>query len=124
MPTEPLFFNRSNPKTKPAPPLLVSRWINHRCPPWAEILSAHDVARLMRRPSWWLFALSLVGRFPRKANFRGRTLGWRRSEVLGWLARDLEFEPARSVQRRHRRRRRRPIQRCLPPSRASHDDCR
>ncbi len=124
MPTEAVFLNRPNPKAEPVPPVVVPRWVNDRCPPLAEILSARDVARLTRRPSWWLLALSVIGHFPCKARFRGRALGWRRAEVLAWLARDLELEPERLVHRRHRRRRIRPLQHCLRLDRASHDDRR
>src|ERR1700722_6036543 len=70
----------------------IPRWINERCPPLNDILSAHDVARLTRRPRWWLTALCVVGRFPKKQHFRGRKIGWCRAEVLGWMARELSVE--------------------------------
>lgn len=74
-----------------APPVSLSRWVNEWYPALNEILSAHDVARLTRRPYWLLFGLSLIGRFPRKTRFRGRCLGWRRSEVLAWMGKDLSL---------------------------------
>jgi predicted DNA-binding transcriptional regulator AlpA len=95
---------------------VLSPWVNERCPPINDILSAHDVARLTRRPRWVLIGLCLVGRFPKKARFRGRALGWRRTEVLGWMARDLAVAPAcrehlnAPKQRSHRHSR----QACLP----------
>lgn len=83
-----------------ADPLTLSRWVNERYPSMNELLSSHDVARLMRRPRWILTGLSLVGRFPRKVRFRGRAIGWSRSEVVAWMSRevalagDLPFECA------------------------------
>lgn len=66
----------------------LSPWTNERLPPLNEILSAHDVARLIRRPKWLLAGLSLIGRFPRRMRFRGRVIGWRRSDILEWMDRD------------------------------------
>ena len=63
----------------------LSRWVNESLPPCQEILTAHDVARLTRRPQWVLSALTLLGRFPRKRRFRGRRIGWHRSDVVQWL---------------------------------------
>lgn len=95
------------------PPLTISRWVNERYPPLNELLSAHDVARLTRRPHWVLTGLCLIGRFPKKLKFHGRSVGWRRSDVLDWMSRDLaiarEGEPAlRACARKH------PHQACLP----------
>ena len=75
------------PATK-ATSVVISPWVNEPPPPLHKLLSSHDVARLTRRPSWLLISLSLIGRFPRKAKFRGRAVGWRHSEVLEWMARD------------------------------------
>ena len=69
--------------------VVISPWVNEPHPPLHKLLSSHDVARLTRRPSWLLTSLSLIGRFPRKAKFHGRAIGWRQSEVLEWMARDL-----------------------------------
>ncbi len=70
-------------------PISISRWVNESPPPLRDLLSAHDVAQLTRRPIWLLAGLSLVGRFPKKLKFRGRGIGWRRSEILDWMSRDL-----------------------------------
>jgi hypothetical protein len=32
-----------------------------------------------------LYALSFLGRFPRKQRFRGHSIGWDRVEILEWL---------------------------------------
>lgn len=91
----------------------LSKWVNEPYPPLNEVLSAHDVARLTRRPRWMLTGLCLIGRFPKKLTFRGRGIGWRRSEVLNWMSRDLaiarDSETApRACLRKHSR------QACLP----------
>ncbi len=90
-------------------PVRLSRWVNEPYPPITELLTAHDVARLTRRPRWMLWGLRLIGRFPRKARYRGRRVGWRRSDVLEWMARDLAFKhdprsPATSSNPRTRQR--------------------
>ena len=59
-------------------------------PPGRSSLSAHDVARLTRRPRWVLASLVLLGRFPRKCRYHGRGFGWLRSDVLSWLTKELE----------------------------------
>jgi predicted DNA-binding transcriptional regulator AlpA len=76
----------------PAAPIALSRWINEPYPSLTEILSAHDVARLTRRPRWLLLGLVLIGRFPRKARFRGKAVGWWLADVLEWMARDLALD--------------------------------
>jgi predicted DNA-binding transcriptional regulator AlpA len=65
--------------------LSISKWVNEMYPPWAEILSAHHVARLTRRHRWVLNALEVLGRFPRKLHFQGRPIGWHRCDVARWL---------------------------------------
>ncbi len=70
-------------------PLTISRWVNERYPSLNDLLSAHDVERLTHRPHWILAGLCLIGRFPRKLRFRGRGVGWRRSEVVDWIARNV-----------------------------------
>src|SRR5258705_5287069 len=67
----------------------LSPWVNERFPAWEELLSAHDVARLTRRPRWMVLSLALLGRFPRKRRFHGRGIGWLRSDVIRWVAKDL-----------------------------------
>lgn len=70
-----------------AQPVSLSKWVNEKLPPLNEILSAHEVARLTRRHRWFLTALTLLGRFPRQERFRGRAIGWRKSELEFWLRR-------------------------------------
>ena len=67
--------------------VLISKWVNEPPPSWDQILTAHDVARLTRRPKWVLSALTLLGHFPKKQRFHGRNLGWRLPDVEDWLAR-------------------------------------
>ena len=64
----------------------LSPWINERFPDWEQLLSAHDVARLTRRPRWVIASLILVRRFPRKRRYHGRGVGWLLSDVIHWLA--------------------------------------
>jgi predicted DNA-binding transcriptional regulator AlpA len=92
--------------------VVISPWVNEPHPPLHALLSSHDVARLTRRPSWLLISLSLIGRFPKKAKFRGRAFGWRQSEVFEWMARDLNGAERMAVPRVCVRRR--PQQACLP----------
>ena len=91
----------------------LSRWVNEPPLPITELLSAHDVARLTRRPTWLLSGLALIGRFPKKHKYHGRKIGWCRTDVLDWLARDLTLAVDQAPER-HRCRRRRPQQACLP----------
>jgi predicted DNA-binding transcriptional regulator AlpA len=74
----------------PSPNVHLSRFVNERFPAWEELLSAHDVARLTRRPRWVLASLVLLGRFPRKCRYHGRGIGWLRSDVLFWLTKELK----------------------------------
>lgn len=92
--------------------VVISPWVNEPHPPLHKLLSSHDVARLTRRPSWLLISLSLIGRFPRKAKFHGRAIGWRQSEVLEWIARDLNVAEQTTESRVCPRRRAQ--QACLP----------
>jgi predicted DNA-binding transcriptional regulator AlpA len=73
----------------PSANVTLSPYVNERFPAWEELLSARDVARLMRRPRWMLPGLMLLRRFPSQRRFRGRAVGWLRGEVLDWLAKDL-----------------------------------
>lgn len=98
----------SEPRSSPMAckkPVAISRWVNERYPPVQELLSAHDVARLTRRPCWMIVGLSLLGHLPRRLRFRGRCIGWRRSEILEWIARDLAVVGERRAAKRVRRRR-------------------
>jgi predicted DNA-binding transcriptional regulator AlpA len=65
----------------------ISRWVNEPYPDWDRILTAHDVARLIRRPPWMLSTLAAVGQFPRKQQFRGKKIGWLKADILEWMAR-------------------------------------
>jgi hypothetical protein len=67
----------------------LSPFVNEPFPNWEAILSAHDVARVTRRPRWVVLSLTLLGRFPRKRRYHGRGIGWLRSDVVHWLAKDL-----------------------------------
>lgn len=86
MPVEHAFETPAIPPACEAP-LTISRWVNQPYPPLGELLSAHDVARLTRRPRWMLMALGLIGQLPRRRRLRGQWVGWYRSEVLEWIAR-------------------------------------
>ena len=102
-----LLVEGSRPKVRLCP------WVNERCPPWDQLLNAHQVARLTRRSQWMLVGLSLVGRFPKRRRFHGRPVGWLRADVIDWLAKDVETaecrrEAPRRCSRRH------PRQACLP----------
>src|ERR1700691_1413858 len=66
----------------------IFRWVNEPYPAWDQILTAHDVARLVRRPSWALSSMAAIGQFPRKQRFQGREIGWLRSDVLAWLEKE------------------------------------
>jgi predicted DNA-binding transcriptional regulator AlpA len=66
----------------------LSRWVNEGLPSCYELLTAHEVARLARRASWVLVAMSLMGQFPRKQRFHGRRVGWSRRDVMLWLGFD------------------------------------
>lgn len=94
----------------------LSRWVNEPLPAWQDILSAHDVARLTRRPTWILYGLALVGRFPRECQYRGRRIGWLRSDVLNWMTRELTIKASapRVIARSYHRRERSSRQHCLP----------
>jgi hypothetical protein len=70
-------------------PVTISKWVNEPLPQWDQILTAHDVARLARRPPWLLSGMALLGRFPRKHRFRGHKIGWLRSDICDWMASDL-----------------------------------
>jgi predicted DNA-binding transcriptional regulator AlpA len=83
---------KAAPDSATARPIVLSRWVNEPYPALTDLLSAHDVARLTRRPRWLLAGLVLIGRFPKKAQFRGRAVGWWLSDVLEWMAKDLALE--------------------------------
>jgi predicted DNA-binding transcriptional regulator AlpA len=72
----------------------ISRWVNEPYPAWDRILTAHDVARLIRRPPWMLFSMAAVGQFPRKQRFRGKSIGWRKEDILEWIVRTCQSRVA------------------------------
>ncbi len=63
----------------------ISRWVNEPYPAWDQILTAHDVARLIRRPPWVLGSMVAVGQFPQKRRFRGKKIGWLKADILEWM---------------------------------------
>src|SRR5271168_5228149 len=65
----------------------ISRWVNEPYPAWDQILTAHDVARLIRRPPWMLCSMAAVGQFPKRQRFRGKNIGWLKADILQWMAR-------------------------------------
>jgi len=78
----------------PAPPaaplrVSISPYVNEPLPNWEEILTAHDVARLTRRPHCVLLGMMMIRQFPQKVRFHGQGIGWLRADVLNWMARDL-----------------------------------
>src|SRR5882672_8410076 len=99
-------------KTCP-PKVRLSPWVNERCPPWDQLLNAHQVARLTRRNKWVCMGLSLLGQFPKRRRFQGRYVGWLRADVIDWMARDVETVQCHAESSR-RCSRRTPKQACLP----------
>ena len=81
-------FADSIPDRAVIPPVSLSRWVNQGLPSCQALLTAHEVARLTRRPRWVLEALTFFRRFPKKQRFHGRRIGWRRQDVLLWLGSD------------------------------------
>src|ERR1700741_1030709 len=81
----------------------LSPWVNEPLPAWDELLSAHDVARLTRRPRWVLLSLMALRRFPRKHRFHGRAIGWLRNDVLEWMAKDLRVAGCQAAPQLRRR---------------------
>jgi predicted DNA-binding transcriptional regulator AlpA len=61
------------------------RWVNEKFPAWSDLLSAHQVARLTRRPKWALTTLALLGLFPRQRRFHGLRVGWHRTDIQRWI---------------------------------------
>src|SRR6266481_6367904 len=113
-----MYLRTSSPSepavTAASPRVTLSRWINEPLLPFQELLSAHDVARLTRRPKLVISGLVLLGRFPQKRRYRGRQVGWLRSDILDWLARDLAIDELPDETHPRRCSRRHPRQACLP----------
>ena len=102
--------------SRASPNICLSRWTNEPLPDLRNILCSHDVARLTRRPRWLICGLALIGRFPPEKRYRGRPIGWCRSDVLDWMSRDLAVAPMKQecLNSYHRCSRRHPRQTCLP----------
>jgi hypothetical protein len=64
----------------------ISRWVNEPYPAWDCILTAHDVARLIRRPRWMLRGLAAIGQIPRSHHFHGKHIGWLKADIFEWMA--------------------------------------
>jgi predicted DNA-binding transcriptional regulator AlpA len=90
------------PSALPSRTVVLSPWVNEGFPDWEQILSARDVSRLTRRSRWVLYGLTLFGRFPRKRRYHGRGIGWLRSDVISWLAKDLQAQSCSSTRGLHR----------------------
>jgi len=73
--------------------VFLSQYVNDRLPSWEGLLSAHDVSRLTRRPRWAPAALTLFGKFPTPAKFRGRAISWYRGDVAGWMGKHSLEQP-------------------------------
>jgi hypothetical protein len=98
----------------PRAQVTLSRWVNEPLPPFQELPSAHDVARLTRRPKLVISGLMLLRRFPQKRRYRGRQVGWLRADVLDWMSRDLALDETPQLAPRHCLHRPPPRQACLP----------
>lgn len=120
MSVNPQVSNLVTKKRAPKSKVLLPKWVNERYPPLHELLSPRDVARLTRRPIWILSSLALLGHFPRRLRFRGRPVGWRRKEVLDWLARSFECSAPSPTHRKCEKQP--PTQRTLPFVCISHRD--
>jgi prophage regulatory protein len=53
-----------------------------------QILTTRNVLEIVGRHRCTLYRWMMAGQFPKKHSFRGRTVGWRRSDVEKWLAGD------------------------------------
>src|SRR5271167_2089828 len=82
----------------------ISRWVNEPYPAWDQILTAHDVARLIRRPPWVFNSMAAVGQFPQRQRFRGKKIGWLKADILEWMARTCRQRVSRSSDQTIRRR--------------------
>jgi predicted DNA-binding transcriptional regulator AlpA len=89
----------------------ISRWVNEPYPAWDQILTAHDVARLIRRSPWVFSSMASVGQFPQRQRLRGKKIGWLKADILEWMARTHRV--ARSTDKTIRRRK------LVPPNQQS-----
>jgi predicted DNA-binding transcriptional regulator AlpA len=86
----------------------ISRWVNEPYPAWDRILTAHDVARLIRRPPWMFCSMAAFGQFPKRQRFRGKNVGWLEADILEWMARTSRYRVATTSDRTNCCRRYRP----------------
>src|ERR1700680_28364 len=77
----------------------ISRWVNEPYPVWDRILTAHDVARLVRRPPWMLCGMGAVGQFPRRQRFREKNIGGLKVDILEWMARTSQSRVATTAEK-------------------------
>jgi hypothetical protein len=82
----------------------ISRWVNEPYPAWDQVLTAHDLARLIRRPPWLLRGMAAIGHFPKKHRFRGKKVGWLKADVLEWLTRTTRYKGAATDKANYRQR--------------------
>ena len=73
----------------------ISRWANETLPVWDQVLTAHDVARLARRPPWWLCGMALLRQSPKKRTVRGQEVHWLNLEVTERLRLHARTRPLR-----------------------------
>jgi predicted DNA-binding transcriptional regulator AlpA len=93
-------LQHQRPAAPQYPHVILSRWVNERCPPWNELLTTRDVARLTRRNRWVLRSLVWLRRFPRPCRYHGYDVGWFRTDILRWLTRDCRIaSPGRAAPR-------------------------
>src|SRR5689334_20989070 len=76
-------------ETTQSSPVALSRWVNEPCPPWNDLLSARDVARLTRRHKWVVIGMSWCGLFPKPLCYRGKRVGWLKADVVDTLTANL-----------------------------------
>jgi len=91
----------------------ISRWVNEPYPAWDQILTAHDVARLIRRSPWVFSSMAAIGQFPQRQRFRGKNIGWLKADVFEWMARTCPYRAAKSSDKTSRRRK------LVPPNQQS-----
>jgi prophage regulatory protein len=53
-----------------------------------QILGTHDIEQITGKHRCTIYRWIQDKRFPRKHSFRGREIGWRRSDIEQWLAGD------------------------------------
>jgi hypothetical protein len=93
----------------------ISRWVNEPYPAWDQILTAHDVARLIRRPPWVISGMAAIGQFPQRLRFRGKNIGWLKADVFEWMAGTYPYRAPKSSDKTTRRRKLVPLsQQSLP----------